>query len=152
MAGRAGRPVERRLAFWDASALVPLCVRQNFTPQTVLLYKKYDAVVWWATPVEIASAMARLVRMRQLDPRDWAAARRVAADLAIEWSMIQPSDALRARASQLVDSHHLRAADALQLAAALRWCEDVPQGEVFLTADERLRAAAVLSGFNGHPI
>ena len=58
-------------AFWDTSALVPLCVRQGITPRAIALYKLHDAVVWWATPVEIASALARLVRMKQLDPSDW---------------------------------------------------------------------------------
>ena len=152
MAGRTGKPVRRHLAFWDASALVPLCVRQSITPRVVSLYKGYEAVVWWATPVEIASALARLARMKQLDTNDWARSRRLAEDLAEAWSVIQPSDALRAKAYQLVDRHDLRAADALQLAAALGWCEDVPQGRVFLTADEKLREAAVLSGFDGKRI
>ena len=152
MAGRTGKPVRRHLAFWDASALVPLCVRQSITPRVVSLYKSYEAVVWWATPVEIASALARLARMKQLDTNDWARSRRLAEDLAEAWSVIQPSDALRAKAYQLVDRHDLRAADALQLAAALGWCEDVPQGRVFLTADEKLREAAVLSGFDGKRI
>jgi predicted nucleic acid-binding protein len=48
----------------------------------------------------------------------------------------------------LVDRYDLRAADSFQLAAALEWCEDVPQGRVFLTADQRLREAARFSGFN----
>jgi hypothetical protein len=67
MAGRAGKPVTRVPAFWDASALVSLCVRQGMTPRAIASYKNYDAVVWWATPVEIASALARLMRMKQLD-------------------------------------------------------------------------------------
>lgn len=152
MAGRTGKPVRRHLAFWDASALVPLCVRQRITPRVISLYKSYEAVVWWATPVEIASALARLARMKQLDANDWARSRRLAGDLAEAWSVIQPSDALRARAYQLLDRHDLRAADALQLAAALEWCENVPQGRVFLAADEKLREAAVLRGFDGKRI
>ena len=95
MAGRAGKPVTRVPAFWDASALVALCVRQGMTLRAIALYKTYDAVVWWATPVEIASALARLMRMKQLDPADWAKARKLAKNLADSWSVIQPSDALR---------------------------------------------------------
>ncbi|MHB8215214.1 MAG: PIN domain-containing protein [Candidatus Sulfotelmatobacter sp.] len=152
MARGTGKPVGRHLAFWDASALVPLCVRQSITPRVVSLYKSYEAVVWWATPVEIASALARLARMKQLVANDWARSRELAEDLAEAWSVIQPSDALRAKAYQLVDQHDLRAADALQLAAALEWCEDVPQGRVFLAADEKLREAALLSGFDGKRI
>ena len=149
MAGRTGKSLARHLAFWDASALVPLCVGQSATPRAIALYKTYEAVVWWATPVEIASALARLVRMQQIDVTDCAKARRLAASLADAWFVIQPSDALRAKAAQLVDRYDLRAADALQLAAALEWCRDVPQGRVFLTADQKLRDAAVLAGFDG---
>ena len=139
-------------AFWDSSALVPLCVRQSITPRAIALYKLHDAVVWWATPVEITSALARLVRMKQLDPSDWNRARKLAKRLADSWSVIQPSDALRAKAVKLVDLYDLRAADALQLAAALEWCEDAPQGRVFLTADQKLREAAVLGGFDAKQI
>ena len=42
--------------------------------------------------------------------------------------------------------------DSLQLAAALSWCEDVPQGRVFLTADQKLREAALLSGLDAMEI
>jgi predicted nucleic acid-binding protein len=152
MARRAGKPLARTSAFWDTSALVPLCVRQGITPSVVSLYKSYQAVVWWTTPVEIASALARLLRSREISSSDWAKARQVAVALADEWSVIQPSNALRANAAQLVDRYDMRAADALQLAAALEWCEDVPQGKVFLAADQKLQDAAVLSGFDGRPI
>lgn len=148
MARRTGRPVARALAFWDASALVPLCVRQGITRRAIALYKSYDAVVWWATPVEIASALARLARMKQLDSSDWIKARKLANNLADSWFVIQPSDALRAKAARLVDHYDLRAADSLQLAAALQWCEDMPQGRVLLTADQKLKEAALLSGFD----
>jgi predicted nucleic acid-binding protein len=148
MAGRTRKSITRQLAFWDASALVPLCVGQTTTPRAIALYKRYEAVIWWATPVEIASALARLVRMKQLDSGGWAKARQLAAALADAWFVIQPSDVLRAKAAQLVDRYDLRAADALQLAAALEWCQDNPQGRVFLTADQKLREAAVLTGFD----
>ena len=113
MAGRTGKSLERHLAFWDASALVPLCVRQRATTHAIGLYRSYEAVVWWATPIEIASALARLVRMKQLSPTNWTKARQLAGILADAWFVIQPSDALKARATQLVDRHELRAADAL---------------------------------------
>ncbi len=148
MAGRAGEAVARAAAFWDASALVPLCVRQSITASATLLYRNYAMVIWWATPVEIASALARLVRMKHLAPSDVARAGLVTKILAQSWSVIQPCDALRLRATQLVEGYDLSAADALQLAAALQWCEELPQGHVLLTADQRLREAALLNGFN----
>jgi predicted nucleic acid-binding protein len=122
------------------------------TLRAIALYKTYDAVVWWATPVEIASALARLMRMKQLDPADWAKARKLAKNLADSWSVIQPSDALRMTSIQLVDRYDLRAADSFQLAAALEWCEYTPQSRVFLTADQKLRDAALLSGFDARQL
>ncbi len=152
MARRTARPVKHSLAFWDTSALVPLCVRQGTTPRAIALYEKFEPVVWWATSVEIASALARLVRMKQLNSNDWAKAGKIATALANDWSVIQPSEALRTKATQLVDRYDLRAAEALQLAAALAWCEDIPQGRVFLTADQKLQEAALLSGFDAKQI
>jgi predicted nucleic acid-binding protein len=152
MAGRAGRPLERPVAFWDTSALVPLCAHQGITPRVIALYRTYGVVVWWATPVEIASALRRLVRMKQITPDDWVTSRRLALDLAESWQIVQASNALRNNAAQLVERYDLKAADAIQLAAALNWCEGSPDGEIFLTADQRLREAAVLSGFDGKAI
>jgi hypothetical protein len=43
--------------------------------------------------------------------------------------------------------HPLRAADALQLAAALVWVEEQPHGEGFVSLDGRLRDAAAREGF-----
>ena len=142
----------RTLAFWDTSALVPLCVRQGSTPRAIALHKIHDAAVWWAAPVEIASALARLVRMKQLDSSDWSKARKLAKRLADSWSVIQPSNVLRAKSIQLVERYDLRAADSFQLAAALEWCEDAPQGRVFLTTAQKLREAALLSGFDAEPL
>ena len=114
----------------------------------VALYRNYGMVVWWATPVEIASALRRLVRMKQITPDDWVISRRLALDLAESWRIVQPSNSLRKHAAQLVERYDLKAADAMQLAAALDWCENSPHGEVFLTADQKLRQAAVLNGFD----
>jgi len=129
-----------------------LSVRQSVTLRAIALYQTYDAVVWWATPVEIASALARLLRMKQLNSGEWSKASRLAKKLSDSWSMIQPSDALRAMSIQLVDRYDLRAADSFQLAAALEWCEYAPQNFVFLTADQRLRDAALLAGFDAKPM
>ncbi len=152
MAGRTRKPLARISAFWDTSALIPLCVHQTLTPRAIALYKRHDVVVWWATPVEIASALARLKRMGQLDISDFSKATQLAKILADSWSVIQPSDSIRTTAIQLVDRYELRAGDALQLAAALAWCENLPVGRVLLTADQKLREAAVAAGFNVNQI
>jgi predicted nucleic acid-binding protein len=148
MASRARRPLMRPSAFWDSSALVPLCARQPGTPQSKLWLRRYEIVVWWATPVEIASALARLLRVRQLDSQQWSLSVKFANKLVEAWSIINPSDRIRADAMELVKRYDLRAADSLQMAAALQWCEASPQGRTFLTADMRLRDAARLVGFD----
>jgi predicted nucleic acid-binding protein len=86
--------------------------------------------------------------MKQLNSGDWSKASKLAKKLSDSWSMIQPSDALRAMSMQLVDRYDLRAADSFQLAASLEWCEYAPQNLVLLTADQRLRDAALLAGFD----
>jgi hypothetical protein len=45
----------------------------------------------------------------------------------------------------------LRAADALQLAAALVWSDESPTGEGFVSLDDRLREAARRQGFEVLP-
>ena len=50
------------------------------------------------------------------------------------------------RASLIYD---LRAADALQLAAALEWSAGIPHGKKFLATDRKLQEAAMLTGFEG---
>lgn len=66
--------------------------------------------------------------------------------LRLSWFQVQPGDAVREQALRLFRVHPLRAADALQLAAALEWAGAPPQGD-FVTYDDRLRAAAVREGF-----
>ncbi len=152
MARGTRRAVTRGPAFWDSSARLPLSVHQGITRRAMALQQVYEMVVWWSAPMEIASALARLGRMKQLTPVELARARQLAYDLADSWSVIQPSDALCTEAAQLVNRYDLRAADALQLAAALVWCQHVPTGRVLLAADEKLRDAALLCGFDANQL
>ena len=61
--------------------------------------------------------------------------------------VVAPTDDVRRRAGRLVAVHPLRAADALQLSAALLWAEDHPQSEILVTLDGRLGEAASREGF-----
>ena len=63
-----------------------------------------------------------------LAPAGYRAARRVLAALAEKWVELLPSEAVRATAERLLAVHALRAADALQLGAALDWCGASPPG------------------------
>jgi hypothetical protein len=44
----------------------------------------------------------------------------------------------------------LKAADSLQLAAALVWCKENPKGKDFVSGDEKLIKAAEVIGFAAH--
>jgi predicted nucleic acid-binding protein len=60
---------------------------------------------------------------------------------------VAASEEVRLRAGRLLAVHALRAADALQLAAALVSCEEEPIDERLVSLDQRLREAALLEGF-----
>lgn len=104
-------------------------------------------LVWWATRVECVSALRRLEREGAMSATGVAHAVRALAYLETGWSEVAPTDAVRAQAERLLAVHPLRAADSLQLAAALAWCRGAPSGAGLVTLDERLRDAAGREGF-----
>ncbi len=134
-------------AFWDASALVPLCVAQQPTPALVRLSTQHQIVVWWGTPVEVESALQRLGRMGQLTLQEHGRATRRFDDLRQGWHELQPSHALRDRAELFLKCFPLKAADALQLAAAWTWCAGAPEQHLLISADIQLSSAARQVGF-----
>jgi predicted nucleic acid-binding protein len=135
-------------AFWDTSALIPLCVRQRSTSTVQALSVQYQKVVWWSTPVEIRSGFARLVRMGQMSPNEHVQAQIRLDRMRSEWLEIDPSEILREQAERLVDRFPLKAADAQQLAAALTWCIGRTKGRVFISGDSQLLDAARQLGFH----
>jgi predicted nucleic acid-binding protein len=134
--------------FWDSSALVPLLVPEARSAEIEAIARAEQRLtVWWATSVECGAAIARCRRDASfpgavLDR----AATRLGAFLG-DANGVAATEELRERAHRLVDTHPLRAGDALQLAAALVWCEEHPSGEGFVCLDARLREAARREGF-----
>jgi predicted nucleic acid-binding protein len=104
-------------------------------------------VVWWGTVIEAVSSLNRLTREGTLSLNDSKQAFARLDYLRGRWNEIQPTEEVRDRAERLLRIHKLRAADALQLAAALVWCGDRPQGRVLIGADSGLSAAAGTEGF-----
>jgi predicted nucleic acid-binding protein len=134
--------------FWDASAVIPICVREPRSDGIEeLLAADGDMIVWWGTLVECASAVARRRRDGAFSATDERHALAVLRRLAAAWNTVTATEAVRERALRLVRIHPLRAADGLQLAAALAWAEDAPGGRQLLTFDNRLAEAARLEGF-----
>jgi uncharacterized protein len=135
------------MKFWDASAIIPLCLDELQTASLKNLAEEDEAIVaWWATPVECYSAFARLRREEVLTTAEEDQARSVLTALAAEWTEIEPSRAVRDQAGRGLLLHPLRAADALQLAAALVWSRG-QTADHFVCLDQRLREAARREGF-----
>ena len=138
--------------FWDSSALVPLLLPEDHSAAlTAQLAADKDPTIWWATPLECQSAIQRRHRDKPLPHAALLSATERLRAVVELVDTVAPTDEVRRRAARLVAVHPLRAADALQLAAALIWCEEQPHGEGFVSLDARLRDAARSEGFDVTP-
>ena len=104
-------------------------------------------VLWTLTPVEVMSALRRLVREQALKEHIAALAETRLTELVTIANVVADVETVKSLASRLLRLHPLRAFDALQLAAALHWVEGHPQGRTLHTLDRRLAAAAQREGF-----
>ena len=136
------------MRFWDSSAIIPLCLKEQMS-ETVKRFIKTDEdiVVWWATRIECFSALSRRRREGTLSADAEVKAKAILSALSAEWSEVEPSEVVRHRAERLLVIHPLRSADAFQLAAALIWAEENPQGHEIVCFDQSLREAAHKEGF-----
>ncbi len=135
------------MRYWDASALVPLVVAESSSKQLRGLARDGDIVTWCLSAVEISSAIERRGREGALPADGRRSAVDTLADLAAVWTEITAVAQVRERACRLLAVHSLRAADALQLAAALVAVGDRPAGHEFVCADGRLAEAARREGY-----
>lgn len=140
------------MRYWDSSALLPVVVREVTTAAVLnLLGADADVITWWGSQVEAASALSRLGREGAITgPALEAAFTRLVA-LAQTWDEVVPSDLVRDQATRLLRVHPLRAAGALQLAAALVAAEHRPESLPLVTLDGCLREAALREGFQVLP-
>lgn len=137
------------MRFWDASAIVPLLLDEPGREGLLQLLERDPAmVVWWATPVECASAIARREREGALAFADAGAALGTLATLAASWSEVVASEPVRTTAQRLLRTHPLRAADSLQLAAAIVAADGDPRSLSFVCLDSRLAEAAEREGLS----
>jgi uncharacterized protein len=133
--------------FWDTSAILPLLVAETTSADVRALHDADPQMaVWWGTQVECASGISRLRREGVFSAAEESATLDLLDMLSRSWVEILPGDAIRSGARRLLRVHALRAADALQLAAALE-CRRAADTTHFVTFDERLAYAARLEGF-----
>ncbi len=142
------------IAFWDTSALVPLCCGQpESSGRSQHLFKLFrKPVIWWGTPVEVRSALVRLRWEKSLSERQmlnaihkWEMLERVVRE-------VNPTEQVRGFAKSIPQQHQLRTLDAFQLAAALAWCQSNPRRRPFICFDDVLAHAAESAGFAVHTL
>ena len=136
------------MKFWDSSAVLPLILEELSSPLTEdILSQDSDMIVWWGTSVESNSAIQRRFREGTLPVDQLQNARESLRGLLSRAAEIVPSEVVRSLSHRLLAVHPLRAADSLQLSAALVWAEQNPGGHEMVCLDERLRQAARQEGF-----
>jgi hypothetical protein len=112
------------------------------------LYREDPLILaWWGTEVECVSAIVRRQRHGPLEARLVATAVARLDALRQSWHEIEPGHEVRESAKRFLRVHDLRAADSLQLAAALVAAEGQPSSLEFVSLDDRLLAAAHREGF-----
>lgn len=140
------------MKYWDSSALVPMMVQEKQTAGVQeILARDHTIITWWGTEVECMSAITRLQRDGALNAKTAAEAVRRLKQFADAWNVVQPTGIVREAAKRLLRVHPLRAADALQLAAASVAAEQHPESLEFVCLDDRLNDAALKEGFHKLP-
>jgi hypothetical protein len=138
--------------FWDSSAVVPLLVPESWSSRVTALFESDpNPFAWWTTPAECLSAIYRRHRRTPFEPEALQAALARLEEFVAVVDAVMPSDDLRRRAGRLLAVHPLRAADGLQLSAAIIACEEKTHLETIVCLDQRLRTAALSEGFSLQP-
>lgn len=136
------------MRYWDASALVPLIIREPSTPQVSGWHDQDPRIVTWVwSRVEVASAIERRARHGALSGAYRLQALRQFEALAAGWAEVGKHREVRGLAMDLLGRHPLRAADAGQLAAAMMVRQDLSGSIGFVSLDRRLAEAARREGF-----
>ena len=136
------------MRFWDSSAVVPLLIQQERSSRAATWVSGDDAMVMWTlTPVEVVSALRRLVREGALSEDAARVAEVRLGEMLDRSHIVIDVEAVKSLAARLLRLHPLRAFGALQLGAALHWTEGNPQGRTLHTLDNRLAQAAEREGF-----
>jgi predicted nucleic acid-binding protein len=137
--------------FWDSSAVVSLLLPERRSKQLTSLFANDQPAIWWLTYLECLSAIYRRDRQSPISPKVFEATLKRLQAVAEDADTVLPVEGIRQRGSRLLATHALRTADAVQLAAALSWCNEKPAGESFVCLDERLARAAGREGFTVLP-
>ena len=140
--------MKTNLAFWDTSAIVPLCCFQTNSQNLRQIRRKYEVVASWITPVEGNSALRRLLIENVISQTAYNEAVKRLKLQSKAWREIKPTEKVRELTADLIQNQNLRTLDSLQLASALVWCFEKPKGRIFVCCDGKLSKAAEQIGFS----
>ena len=134
--------------FWDTSALVALGVEEPHRQLALHVLEADDRMaVWWGAEVEYVAALSRRERDGSLTTNEVSQHLVRLRALSQVWYEVQPGRRIKSLAQRLLRVHPLRAADSLQLAAALAVAEEAPSSIGFVCFEARLNQAASREGF-----
>ena len=141
--------MKTKAAFWDTSALLPLCCFQQTTQAAHRVRRQLSQMIaWWGTSVEIRSGVSRLFSESSISEKDRGVTIQRWHNLLDGLDVVEPTATLLEIAIDLPETYGVRALDAFQLAAALVWCSERPRNRPFICADKRLGDAASDAGFD----
>ena len=136
------------MRYWDSSAIIPLLVAESASLRVREIHVADPAIAtWWGTPIECVSALARLERDGVLTLAALGSSITRIRHAIASWTEVLPSVDVRDQAIRLLRVHKLRAADAIQLAAAIVAADFQPGRLEFVTLDRNQGTAADKEGF-----
>lgn len=136
----------------DTSALIKRYIHENGSEQVVALLDEFPIIgTAVLTQVEMASAMAKAVRLGWVDETEIAAAWQDFISHWLSYTRLPNSTVILERAASLIWRHGLRAYDAVHLASAMIWKDMTGDEVTFACYDRTLAEAALQEGLQIWP-
>jgi predicted nucleic acid-binding protein len=110
-----------------------------------------EVAIWTLTPVELTSAFRRLVRDGSLNELEAKEAESRTDELIARSHVVINVETVKNNARRMLGICPLKAADALQLGAAIEWASGRASGRRLHTLDVQLARAAAREGFDVVP-
>jgi predicted nucleic acid-binding protein len=140
------------IVYVDSSALVKRYVVEADSERVATLLRDADAIgTSVITRVEVAAALGRAARGRIVSRAVSLAAVRALNEDWDDLTRIPINEPLAARGADLAVTHGLRGYDAVHLACALKWREDLDRDVTLATYDRELWNAATICGLRAWP-
>lgn len=131
---------------------MPLVFHESATDEALELYRTDPKMlVWTLTSTEVLSALFRRLREGTVTQKELTVSCERLQLLVDDWSEVTAIELVKLRAERLLRVHALRAADSLQLGAALVAVQEQPKGIGFVSYDQNLAIAADKEGFAVFP-